>query len=202
MTSFEQALTSIARDLDSIGIPWALVGALAVAARAEARATFDVDVALAVSDRDEAAKVVAELTARGYRWQSDFGNAMTSFEVPGPLSGLRLDLLFALAGVEAEVARRAERLEILPRLVLPVARLGDLIALKLLGAGEPGREHDWRDLRSLGKRAVHQDLELARQVVGDLVVRNPGQAEALESNLARFLAERPVGQSTEKEQEE
>ena len=79
----------------------------------------------------------------GYRWQRDFGKAMSSFIVPGlPPPGLRLDVLFALTGIESEVARRAQRIEILPGLKLPVAELGDLIALKLLGAGEPGREHD------------------------------------------------------------
>ena len=74
---------------------------------------------------------------------------MTSLAVPEvPLTGLRLDLLFSLAGIEDQVARSAEVISVLPGLVLPVARRGDLIALKLLAAGEPSREHDWRDLRA------------------------------------------------------
>ena len=48
MSLLEAALFRLGHDLDALGNPWALVGALAVAAHAEARATLDVDVAVAV----------------------------------------------------------------------------------------------------------------------------------------------------------
>ena len=186
MSSLERALARISRDLDELGRPWALVGALAVAAHAEARATLDVDVAVAVDTPAEAVALVAELRGRGYRWQQDFGAAMTSLLVPreGGTAELRLDLLFSLTGIESEVARSAERLTIVPGLELPVACRGDLIALKLLSAKEPGREHDWRDVRALASGASVADLQRARASIASLVARGAAPAGRLEDALA------------------
>lgn len=58
MIPLRDALARIAADLDAEGKPWALVGALAVAARAEARATLDVDVAVAVESPEESRALV------------------------------------------------------------------------------------------------------------------------------------------------
>lgn len=188
MSSFEAAFERICRDFDRLELPWALVGALAVAARAEARATLDVDIAVAVEDASEAAEVTARLRALGYHWQRDLGTSMSSFLVPdGPEAGLRLDLLYSLAGIEAEVARRAVREEVLPGVEAMVATLGDLIALKLLAAGEPGREHDWRDLRGLVARADREDLEAARSAIRLLGSRGRASASELEARLADLL---------------
>ncbi len=188
MSSIEGALARIGRDLDDLGRPWALVGALAVAARAEARATLDVDVALAVDGPEDAAALVSVLLQRGYVWRADFGSAMTSLSVPeAPPAGLRLDLLFSLAGIEHEVACRAERMTVLPGLELPIARRGDLIALKLLAAREPGREHDWRDLRGLIAGASPADLDQARSSIALLVARGAAPVRRLEDDLARLI---------------
>jgi hypothetical protein len=188
VTTFEAALARIGHDLDELQRPWALVGALAVAAHAEARATLDVDVAVAVEGPADSAALVSALRVQGYRWLADFGDAMTSLAVrDAPPAGLRLDLLFSLAGIENEVARAAERIRVLPGLVLPVARRGDLIALKLLAAGQPGREHDWRDLRSLVAGASHSDLDRARDAIALLVARGAAATGGLEAELARLL---------------
>jgi Nucleotidyl transferase AbiEii toxin, Type IV TA system len=188
MSTFRDALEAIGQSFDELGRPWALVGALAVAARAEARATLDVDVAVAVESPEEALDVTEHLRSLGYRWKSDLGTFMTSFLIPGETeAGLRLDVLFSLTGIEAEVARRAGRIEILPGLQLPVASLGDLIALKLLSAGEPGREHDWRDLRALVARSNPEDLKITRSAIALLGVRGHGSANKLEARLVRLL---------------
>ena len=192
MSLLEAALFRLGHDLDALGNPWALVGALAVAAHAEARATLDVDVAVAVEGPADAAALVNHLRRRGYIWQADFGSAMTSLAVPeGPPTGLRLDLLFSLAGIEDQVARSAERISVLPGLVLPVARRGDLIALKLLAAGEPSREHDWRDLRALLAGATEADLRHAHESIALLIARgaaSPGRLEAELERLQKSLA--------------
>jgi hypothetical protein len=156
------ALARIGNDLDTQGRPWALVGAIAVAAHAEARATLDVEVAVGVADPTDAAGLVAALRSRGYVWQADFGVAMTRLAVPdAPAAGLRLDLLFGFSGIEREVARDACRLAVVADLWLPVALRGDLIALELLAAAEPTREHDYRDLRALLRGASAEDLQRA-----------------------------------------
>ncbi len=43
-----------------------------------------------------------------------------------------IDLLFANFGIEDEIVRRADRLEVLPDVFMPVASVGHLIALKAL----------------------------------------------------------------------
>lgn len=197
MNRFEAALEEVERSFEKIGRPWALVGALAVAARSEARATLDIDVAVAVEDPEQASEVVSSLRVMGYAWQSEVGGFMTSFLVPaGPEAGLRLDVLFSLAGIEAEVAKRAERIEILPGLEIPVASLGDLIAMKLLGAGEPGREHDWRDLRSLVARASDEDLEVTLAAIASLGIQGRASAHQLEARLRSVLEGREPGLSS------
>jgi len=192
VNSIEVSLRTIAADLDACGRSWALVGALAVAAHAEARSTLDVDVAVAVTGPDEAKATVSWLLARNYRLCGSFDSAMTSLEVPAaPLAGLRLDLLFALAGIEVEVATGAERTIVVPGLELPVARLGDLIALKLLAAREPEREHDRRDLRALVNRASSKDLSRARWSIDLLIARSMVPTGELERALEQLMNRRP-----------
>ena len=191
MSALEASLARIARDLDAVGRPWALVGALAVAVYAESRATLDVDVAVAVKGPEDAAAVVAELRSRGYRWRSDLGTAMTTLEIPDAAApGLRLDLLFGLTGIEGDVARAACRFAVLPGLVLPVVRRGELIALKLLAAGEPGREHDWRDVRALFAGAGEEDFAHARSAVRLMVARAVPGARRAADELERLAAGR------------
>jgi predicted nucleotidyltransferase len=62
---------------------------------------------------------------------------------------LIVDLLFASSGVEPEIAARAEALALLEDLVVPVARTGDLLALKLLARDDASRPQDAVDLSAL-----------------------------------------------------
>jgi hypothetical protein len=195
MLALEGVLARIARDLDALGHPWALVGALAVAAYAEARSTLDVDVVVAVDGPADSALLVKALRERGYRWQADFGSAMTTLATTADDSAveIRLDLLFSMAGIEAEVARGARPLAVVAGLAVPVARCGDLIALKLLAAGEPGREHDWRDLRALLGAASGDDLEDARRAIALMVARGAAAPGRLEEALLRLEREASPG---------
>ena len=85
-----------------------------------------------------------------------------------PRSGkLFVDLLFASSGIEPEVARAAERLEILPGLRAPVATAAHLVAMKLLAADDRARPQDADDLRALlplldpaGRKVVTKALDL------------------------------------------
>ncbi len=53
--------------LSSLGRRWALVGGLAVSARAEPRFTRDADLAVAVADDSDAETLILELRRAGYR---------------------------------------------------------------------------------------------------------------------------------------
>lgn len=68
---FASQLESVAvhakETLADLGYPWALVGGLAVSARAEPRFTRDVDFAVALKNDREAEALILAVQARGYR---------------------------------------------------------------------------------------------------------------------------------------
>ena len=114
MSALRASLRRIATDLDDLHARWAVVGGLAVSARAEPRNTRDVDVALAVTDDAAAERLVADLRARGYEVtalveQTAIGRLATARLLPDD-RGAIVDLLFASSGVEDEVVREAERI--------------------------------------------------------------------------------------------
>jgi hypothetical protein len=163
MTRLQQALAELTDDLAQLRARWALVGGLALAAYVEARTTRDLDVAVSVQGDHEAEQLVRELRSKGYREhtlieQEKAGRLATvRFAAPGEgPEGLVVDLLFASCGIEPEVVAEAEMLEILPGLVLPVARVGHLLAMKLLAA----RPRDLEDAQLL--KGIADDLEVAR----------------------------------------
>lgn len=140
--ALEAALRKAIADLDELGCSWALVGGIAVGARAEPRTTRDVDVAIAVADDGEAEQIVHALQARGYRLamaieQTAVGRLATARM--STRSGLFLDLLFASSGIEQETVAHAEVLTVLPRLRARVATVGHLIAMKLLARDDRHR---------------------------------------------------------------
>lgn len=76
--------------------------------------------------------------------------------------GTVVDLLFASSGVEPELVRHAEQLEVLPGLVAPVATLGYLLAVKVLA----GRPKDLIDIEALLEEATRDDVREARDLLG------------------------------------
>src|SRR5688572_269042 len=66
MSRLRRVLEEVLSDLSSVGARYALVGGLAVSARAEPRTTRDVDLVVSVADDAEAEQVVHELVKRRY----------------------------------------------------------------------------------------------------------------------------------------
>ncbi|HSS49013.1 MAG TPA: hypothetical protein VLX28_08700 [Thermoanaerobaculia bacterium] len=167
-------MTRLESDLKALGLRWAAIGGLAVAARAEPRTTRDLDVAIAVSGDREAEKIVMAMRGRGYfevpnegvMEQKDVGRLATvRLLVPGEekeegdeFDGLVVDLMFASSGVEPEIVRSAEVMQVMPRVAVPVVRSGHLYALKILA----GRPKDQEDCQSLRRRMKPEDFEEAR----------------------------------------
>lgn len=149
------------------GVEGALVGGLAVSVRCDPRFTLDADVAVAASNDDEAEALVRFLVHSGYvltataEQQATGRLAMVRLEDG---AGVSLDVLFASSGVERDVVAACEHLEVVPGLVLPVARVGHLIAMKLLSVAE-GRETDAADLRQLAAIADEEEWDRARRAV-------------------------------------
>lgn len=190
--SVVDALRGLAQALGD-GVGWAVVGGLAVSARAEPRFTRDVDLVVAVAGDEEAERVVAELGRRGWStWAvveqqavDRLAQARLRPTAPGQVS---CDLLFASSGIEPEIVQEAERLEIVPDLVLPVASVGHLIALKLLSTSE-SRRQDELDLAALAAVAAALDWALAAAAVRLITDRGFARERDLTSALSTLRAQ-------------
>lgn len=162
-----------------------LIGGLAVSARCDPRFTLDVDLAVVISTDAQAESIVHALAARGLRTlglveQEGVGRmAMARLSTE---DGLSIDLLFASSGIEAEVVANAETLEVVRGVLLPVARTGHLIALKLLSVA-PGRETDAADLRNLAAVATEDEWRLARGAVQLIQERGYARGRQLDTDL-------------------
>jgi predicted nucleotidyltransferase len=168
----ESALRRVAAELEAAGLRWALVGGLAVSARAEPRTTRDVDVAVGVANDAEAEALVLRLQAAGFRvltaLEQDAVGRLATVRLAAPgedARGVVLDVLFASSGIERELAAAADALEILPGLVVPVARVGHLMALKVLARDDRRRPQDLDDLNALLREAEDADLAQAREAL-------------------------------------
>ena len=193
LTRLQAALLRVATDLNALGARWALVGALAVAARAEPRQTSDVDFVVLVSDDREAEGIVSALLGRGYSFFEQLeqrkGERLVGMRLrTSGLGGEQVvvDLLFRFSGIEPEIveAAEAEMLEILPGFPVPVATRGHLLALKVLAAEE--REKDLLDIPLLLKVASESDLVEARNAVDLISRRGVYQGD---TDLGKALAE-------------
>jgi hypothetical protein len=166
------ALQKIRDDLTDLEVAYALVGGLAVSARAEPRLTRDVDLAIKVADDAAAEHVIRQLIGRGYKVnatveQVTTGRLATARLIPPGRTKLVVDLLFASCGIEPEIVDQAETLEILPEVHVPVARTSHLIAMKLLARDDRDRPQDRDDIHALlatigaaERKRVHTAIEL------------------------------------------
>jgi len=168
MNHLESLLRQIAGLLEGRRQPWALIGGLAVSVRTEPRFTRDLDVAVAVADDYAAETLVLSLQTAGFRALATVEQEAThrlATARMAPLGdqpqGMMLDLLFASSGIEPEVCKEAERLQVFPSVVVPVARLHHLIVLKALARDDRDRPQDAADLRHLVKVAQDSDLAAA-----------------------------------------
>jgi nucleotidyltransferase AbiEii toxin of type IV toxin-antitoxin system len=191
MTSLEAALRRIDADLREVAVSFALVGGLAVSVRIEPRFTRDADL-VAVTNDAQAEDLIAALRGWGYRI-----DATVEQDAVGRLATVRLaratetdapiiDRLFASSGIEAEVIAEAESLELLPNLTMRVARIGHLIALKVLSRDDIERPQDLVDLRSLLRVATATELARAREAVGLITSRGYHRGRLLMSDLDRL----------------
>lgn len=190
------ALHRIAEDLRAAGQEWALIGGLAIGARAEPRTTRDIDLAVAVESDGEAEALVFALQSQGYRTvaavEQDAVGRLSTVRLLPPgegRSGVLVDLLFASSGIEIEVVRAAENLEIVAGLTTPVARIGHLMALKVLARDDRARPQDLDDLRALLAEAVPEDIADARAALLLIEARGYQRGRRLTDDFERLLAD-------------
>lgn len=177
--------------MSELGLPFALVGGLAVAARAEPRFTRDVDLAVAIASDRDAEQLVRQLARHGFRPSAIIEHArrgrLATVRLRRDGMAVLLDLLFASSGIEREVVDAAEPLVLRATDRLPVARVGHLIALKLLSVSER-RLQDRIDLEALKRVATPEDWALARAAVLQIKERGYHRGRALLTRLRRLRA--------------
>ena len=170
MSALAGALRHVVVELQARGADFALVGGLAVSARSEPRFTRDVDVAVSVASDPEAEGLVRSFLEHGWRVlaqveQDETARLATARLAPPAqviTAGVVVDLLFASSGLEPEIVAAAEPLEVLEEIVIPVATVAHLLALKILAQDESTRPQDRVDARMLLAVANAQDLEETR----------------------------------------
>lgn len=155
---------------------FALVGGLAVSVRAAARTTKDVDLAISVRDDKEAEQLIGILQASGYQVQTIVEQTATDRLATARLrhpseAMVFLDLLFSSSGIEPEIVEHAELMTVLTAHELPVATVGDLMAMKVLSRDDRKRPQDWDDLRNLAAIATVADLSQARTSIAVIEAR-------------------------------
>jgi hypothetical protein len=192
VTRLEKILARLVADLQAGKFRWALVGGFAVTVHSEPRITRDIDVALAVSDEREASAAALHLRLRGYRDHPDGGviehkdgRLATVRFISPPMegkSGAAVDLLIASSGVEAEIVGAAELLEVLPGLMMPVARAGHLLALKILAS----RPKDLVDIHSLLRVMEPLEIQLARETLALIEQRNFHRDKSLLAEMEKL----------------
>lgn len=186
------ALRRACEDLAAVGVSFALVGGLAVSARAEPRLTRDVDFAVRVEDDSAAEHLVRALAARGYRVgalvEHEAAKRLATIRLRTPDGRLVVDLLVASCGIEDEIVRAAQRLEILPGLRVPVARTGHLIAMKLLAMDDRQRPQDYDDVLALLAVASAGERRRVGVAVAEIAARGFARRRDLPAAWRRMLA--------------
>lgn len=187
-------LARAAAALQDRRVPWALVGGLAVSVRVEPRFTRDIDLAVAVPDDEAAEALIAAFQAVDFslalsleQQAVDRLAAVRLQPADEPPEGIVVDLLFVSTGIEAEICRDAEPLELVPGLTVPVARAGHLAAMKLLALA-PDRPHDAVDLRALIDRLSPQEHERLRRAVAEIERRGTHRGKSLRQDLEQWLS--------------
>ncbi len=188
----EGALIQLASHLEALRLRWALVGGLAVSALAEPRTTGDVDVVISVDGDQETERVTMDLQARGYQIHSVLEHTSGRISTvrllaPGTVRPrILVDLLFNSSGIEPEIAAFAESLEVVSGLEVPVARIGHLLAQKVLAA-KAARPRDFEDARQLLRVASVEDVHLARESLELISKRGFDRDKDLQGKLAKLL---------------
>ncbi len=190
----EDILRGARKALQALGVEHALVGGLAVSARAEPRFTRDVDLAVSVAADREAEALIHELGSRGYRiltvLEQETTGRLATVRLQPPESGKQeaiLDLLFASSGIEPEIVEAATELEVFPDLKLRVAGIGELLAVKVLARDDKRRPQDLIDIRALLNEATESDLKAARKALALIAERGYDRGRDLLAELERAL---------------
>lgn len=183
-SALETAVEATKKVLDEEARSHALIGGLAVSARATPRFTDDVDLALSCSDADAEA-LIRSFVRRGFTidalLMTKSTNRIATVRLKPPRSEVLVDLLFDFTGIESDIVESATDAEVHPGFVMPVA-------MKVLAF----RKKDMLDLEYLFEAACSADLAEARKAVAAISRAGKEPKRDLSGDLGRLLAEREL----------
>ena len=186
-----EALAAAAQALRQRQERFALVGGLAVSIHGEVRFTRDVDLAVAVADDEAAEQLVYGLRSEGFEAVASVEHGererLSTVRLLSPL-GVKVDLIFASCGIEAEVVERATLIDVPGTGPLPVACVEELVAMKTLSMTQR-RLQDRIDAQRLLEHTEGLDLERVRANLALIHQRGYDRGEDLEAKLASLLEE-------------
>ena len=190
----ERALKRIVTELEDAQVPCALIGGLAVSARAEPRTTRDVDIAVYAEGDAAAEQIVFHLQSRGYvvgmlLEQENTGRIATVRMTRESERSVYIDLLFASSGIEAEIVADAEELAVLEDVTVRVATRAHLIAMKVLARDDRNRPQDFDDLRALLAEASTSEVNAAREALELVEARGYNRGRRLGDDLTRAITD-------------
>lgn len=187
----KSSLIQVQSIFSNLNYSWALVGGLAISVRSEPRFTNDLDLAVSVASDEQAESLTFKLIKRGANLEFTLDQdeqkrlSMVSLKFD-KVSHTSIDLLFASSGIETEITQNAELLEAFPNIIIPVASLAHLAALKLLSVSIK-RMKDLSDLNALKEVMTPQDLELTLEACRLIKSRGYNRGLDLELRYKRWV---------------
>jgi predicted nucleotidyltransferase len=185
------ALRRVLKDLSAQQRAFAVVGGVAVSVRAEVRFTRDVDLAVSVASDADAESLVSAMRGYGYvplaTVEQDAVGRLSTVRLASP-GGVKVDLLFASSGIEAEAVARATRVELPDVGDVPVAEAEELLAMKVLSM-TARRLQDRIDAQRLLTRNPNLDLERVRANLRLIEARGFHREQDLVGKLDSVIAE-------------
>ncbi len=162
----------------------------------EPRLTRDADLVVLVAGDADAETLVLGLQERGWRViaaiEQEVAERLATVrlvETNEDSRGAVIDLLFASSGIEPEIVAAADPLEVVPGFAVPIARMGHLIALKVLARDDRTRPQDRVDLAALLSRADTAILQEAREALALIAARGFHRRRDLLAALAATVDE-------------
>ena len=161
----------------------------AVSVRAEVRFTRDVDIAVAVADDAEAESLTYELRLAGYTAvasvEHETRHRLSTVRLMSP-SGVKVDLMFASSGIEAEIVDRATQIDFEGAGSVPVANAEELLAMKVLSMTD-ARLQDRIDAKHLLQFTPGLDISRVREHLARITDRGYAREQDLDAKLAVVL---------------
>ncbi|MCC6932924.1 MAG: nucleotidyl transferase AbiEii/AbiGii toxin family protein [Deltaproteobacteria bacterium] len=176
--------------LDERTVRYARVGGFAVSMRTVERMTKDIDFAVAIDNDDQAESLIKELLGIGYEIDTVLENTkakrLATMRLKAVNSGVIIDFIFASCGIENEVVQKATEEEVFPGLLVKVATIACLIAMKLVSANDSTRIQDIIDLRNLKQEATEIDLAEVKKLVALITSRGFNQDKDLQQIFSKI----------------